>query len=53
MGIAENKDHAMNFKMLKDDAQKITCRSNAHSINDPLSINLRIDPATILDIVKF
>ena len=43
VGIAENVGHAMTFKILTDDTQKIIYRSNVRSALDPSAPNLRMD----------
>jgi hypothetical protein len=44
VGIAEHVGHAMTFKVLTDDTNKIIFRSNIRSALDPKSRNLRLDP---------
>ena len=44
IGVAEHVGHAMTFKILTDDTQKIIYRSNIRSARDPKSSNLRQDP---------
>ena len=44
VGIAENVGHAMTFKVLTDDTNKVIHRSNIRSAADPFSKNLRVDP---------
>ena len=42
----------MTLNILKDDTQKIACRSNVHPGDDLLTRNLRFDPSTIPEIIK-
>jgi hypothetical protein len=44
VGVAENVGHAMTFKILTDDTNKIIYRSNICSALDPKRQNLRMDP---------
>jgi hypothetical protein len=44
VGVAEHVGHAMTFKILMDDTQKIIYRSNICSALDPNSWNLCMDP---------
>ena len=42
----------MNFKILKDDTQKIVYRSNVRPDDGTLTRNLRVDPDTTPAIIK-
>ena len=44
VGISEHVGHAMTFKVLTDDTNKIISRSNVRSAGLPLEYNLRLDP---------
>jgi hypothetical protein len=44
VGIAEHVGHAMTFKVLTDDTQKIVYHSNIRSAVDSKTHNLRLDP---------
>jgi hypothetical protein len=44
VGIAENVGHAMTFKILTDDTNKVVNWSNVRSAGLPLEHNLRLDP---------
>ena len=52
VGISKNSVHDMTVTMLKDDTQKIVCRSNTHPGDDTFTKNLRVDPATSPSVVK-
>ena len=51
MGTAENVGYSMTFKTLKNDAQKIICRSITRTGDEPLSRNLHIDPTIMPAVV--
>lgn len=44
VGIAEHVGHAMTYKILTDDTQKVIFRSNVRSALDPMAPNQRLDP---------
>ena len=44
VGIAEHVGHAMTFKVLADDSQKVLFRSAIQSMTNPGEQNLRVDP---------
>jgi hypothetical protein len=44
VGVEENCGHAMTFKILTDDTQKVISRSGVRCANEPLAPNLRLDP---------
>jgi len=44
VGFAEHVGHAMTFKVLADDSQKILFHSGIHSALEPSQQNLRVDP---------
>ena len=43
MGIVENVDYTITFKMLTNDTKRVISRSNVRSGNDPSAPNLRLD----------
>jgi len=43
VGFAEHVGHAMTFKVLTNETQKVLCRSNVHSALVPGEQNLRVD----------
>ena len=47
VGIAEHVGHAMTFKILSDDSNKVLYRSNIRLADDPKSVNLREEPLSI------
>jgi hypothetical protein len=51
VGISESVGHAMTFKILTDDTQKVIHRSNVRSALNPDEKNLRLDPLSSSDIV--
>ena len=52
MGISENVDHDVTFKILYVSTNKIINRSNVRSGNDNKYPNLRAYPATSPEIIK-
>ena len=43
VGIVEHVGHAMKFKVLTDDTNKVIYRSNVRPADDPSALNLRLD----------
>ena len=52
VGISENAGHAMTFKILTSNTNKVLHRSNVRPADDPSSPNLRADPLTVPRVVK-
>ena len=47
VGISENVGHAMTFKILTSDTNKIIHRSNVRPADNPASVNLKVEPLTV------
>ena len=52
VGMPENADYGMTFKILTSDANKVLHCSNVRPADDPASTNLRAEPLAVSKVVK-